>query len=406
MTQAADSHIPSRHGADIDGGRRIGSGLRRLIADDPEPTPERWQALGMALMRGDPPMDRVVEWMLDHGMREGRARFQQALDQGIDSLPHAPAPLRELFEDVDKPPRWLNTTLLEHGIRTCQFTSLTGLRILRDAALMAGYQHAAINKTLVLTGSLSRGPQRRLAETTKWWLDCTAPGGMDRHNDGFKNTLHVRLIHGLIRRRVQRMSEWDTRIWGVPVNQTDMAATQLGFSVVYLIGCRAMGIPLGSDEGRAVMHLWRYIGWLMGVDVHWLPETEQQGRTLLYQILLSQAPPDESSRQLGLALKDEPLQRYYPNLAWLRGHFNRVRHLSITSLFLDRRGRQALGLPPHTLPWYPALAAPFNFALRGGCRLMPGCGPRLCHAGRKAQVGYLRQLFGEATPEIHSPDRS
>lgn len=125
---------------------------------------------------------------------------------------------------------------------------------------------------------------------------------MARLSDGFRNTLHVRLIHGLIRHHVRRIPEWDIRQNGVPVNQTDMAATQLGFGAVFQLGCRVMGIPLTARGGHAVMHLWRYIGWLMGLDARWLPETEQSGRALFYQILVSQAPPDESSRQLGHAL--------------------------------------------------------------------------------------------------------
>jgi len=371
MTQQPPGHrpIPTRHGADIATGRRLGRQVRWLTRGDPEPSPERWRALGEALLHGDPLMDAVVTWMLDIGVGEGRSIFQRALDEGIQRVPEAP---------------------------DC-------LRVLRDAALMGGYQAAAINKTLVLTGSLSRGPQRRLAETTKWWLDCTTIGGMHRFAEGFKSTMHVRLIHGLIRHRVQRMPEWDITEWGLPVNQTDMAATQLGFSVVFLLGSRALGVPLTAGEGRAVMHLWRYVGWLMGVDERWLPETESEGRTLLYQILLSQAPPDESSRQLGFALMNEPFERHYPNLAWLRGHFERARHLSIARLFLDRQSMRDLGLPDRVLPWYPALAAPANLFHQGTRRLLPGGRHRLARQGRKAQVDYLTVLFGDAAPAIHQP---
>jgi len=387
--------IPSRHGADLVAGRRIGGMLRWMTRGNPEPSRQRWQALGQALNRGDPAMDRLLAWMQDYGMRESRRLFQQALDHGIDSLPDAPAPLRAFFEEVETLPDWVDTDLLERGAEASHLTGLTGMRVLRDAALMAGYQASAINKTLVLTGSLSRGPQRRLAETTRWWIDCTGSAGMTRFGAGFKSTLHVRLVHALIRQRVERMPEWDADTWGLPVNQTDMAATQLGFSVIFLLGSRALGVPLTPGDGRALMHLWRYIGWLMGVDECWLPETENEGRTLLYQILLSQAPPDESSRELGRALMDEPLQRPYRNLGWLRGRYERARHLSIARFFLDRQGMRDLGLPVRTVPWYPAIAAPLNLARHGGSRAVPGGRKRLMSNGRATQEGYLRTLFGE-----------
>lgn len=395
--------IPKRHGADLAAGRRIARPVRWLTRDDPTPSEQRWQALGEALMRGDPPMDRMVEWMLDYGMREGRALFQQALDHGIENVADAPEPLCALFAVIDRRPAWADDDLLMRGTQASHLAGMAGLYALRDASLMGGYQASAINKTLVLTGSLANGPQRRLAETTKWWIDCTEPGGLQRFGEGFKSTLHVRLIHSLIRRRVQRMPEWDNSEWGLPVNQTDMAATQLAFSVIFLLGSRALGVPLTPSDGRAVMHLWRTIGWLIGIDERWLPETEQHGRELLYQILLSQAPPDDSSRQLGRALMDEPLHRSYPNFAGLRGRFERARHLSIARLFLDAQSMSDLGLPSGVLPWYPAISAPLNFARHGTHRLLPGGRRRLVRTGRKAQVDYLKILFGQVRPAILTP---
>ncbi|EUA35668.1 hypothetical protein I553_6308 [Mycobacterium xenopi 4042] len=38
----------------------------------------------------------------------------------------------------------------------------------------------------------------------------------------------MRLIHALVRRHVAAMPDWRADEWGVPVNQTDMAATLVG----------------------------------------------------------------------------------------------------------------------------------------------------------------------------------
>ena len=274
------------------------------------------------------------------------------------------------------------------------------MRALRDLGLMAGYQASAINRTLVLTGALKRGPQRRLAETTKWWVDVTQPGGLARFGAGFKTTLQVRLIHAIVRRHVQRLPEWDASYYGLPINQGDMHATYLGFSVIYLIGARALGIPLSQREGAAVMHLWRYTGWLMGLEDQWLHESEQAGRLALYQNLLAQAPPDESSRQLGQALMGEPLLRHYPNLVWLRGRLNHALHLSIARAFIGQAGMRSLGLPAGTLPWYPLLSFAPRFAWHGLHRLLPGGRARLVRIGLAEQRDYLGTVFGAQAPEI------
>lgn len=399
----ANKDIPRRHGIDMQVSRRLAKPLKRTIRDNPEPNSQRWREIGEGLLCGDPAMDSLVDWMAGYGMGPARQLFAQALEAGIDSLDAPPEPLCRFFAHIERRPHWVDDALLERGAEACHLGGLMSLRVLRDLSLMAGYQAAAINKTLVLTGALERGPQRRLAETTKWWLDCTATGGMTRFADGFKSTLHVRLIHSLIRRRVQAMDDWDVSESGVPINQTDMAATHLAFSVNYLLGSRILGVPFSRRDGQAVMHLWRYIDWLMGVDAYWLPETEQQGRVLLYQILLSQAPPDETSRALGGALKDEPLARYYTSFGWLRGRYERARHLSIARLFVDKQGMRDLGLPTYTLPWYPLLAGPANLARHTLGGALPGGRRKLALAGRQAQEDYLKTLFGEQQPAIHSP---
>jgi hypothetical protein len=315
-------------------------------------------------------MDRLVEWMVGEGLQRSKPLFDAAVAGGIDAVPSAPAPLRDFFEAVERRP--------------------------------AGYQASAINRTLVLVGSLRKGAQRRVAETTKWWIDCTRPGGMARGAAGYQSTLQVRLIHALVRRRVAALPEWDAAVYGVPINQGDMHATYLAFSVVFLLAQRLVGVPLRPDEGEAVMHLWRYIAWLMGVDDRWLHESEASGRVALYQNLLSQAAPDDSSRELGRALRDEPLHRFYPNLSWLRGRWNRAKHLSLARLFVGARGMRALGLPAYVLPWYPIFTAPFRYAWHRVLRLRPAGREFLIRRGLAAQQGYLRTLFGRGAPALRS----
>lgn len=403
-TEQPEPQVPTRHGSDLPRARRMARPIRWLTRGDPEPSQQRWQALGEALTQGDPPADQLIEWMHGYGMRAAKSLYRQASERGIDSIPDAPQPLRTFFAQVERLPTWLDTDLLAQGAAVSHRAGLTGMRILRDLALMGGYQASAINKTLIATGSLARGPQRRLAETTKWWLDCTASEGMARFAPGYCSTLHVRLMHGLLRRSVERRPDWSSRAWGLPINQTDMAATHLAFSVTFLIGSRALGIRISRDDGHAVMHLWRYINWLMGVDEAWLPATEQAGRKLLYQILLSQATPDESSRLLGRALINEPLQRHYPNLAWWRGRYERARHLSITRLFTDAQGMRDLGLPTSVLPWYPAITIPRNLARHTSAALLPGGARRLARVGRAKQEAYLQTLFGDHKPHLHEPE--
>ncbi len=196
------------------------------------------------------------------------------------------------------------------------------------------------------------------------------------------------------------MPEWDAAYYGVPINQGDMHATYLAFSVIFLFGQRLLGVPLTKREGEAVMHLWRYIGWLMGVQERWLHTTEREARIALYHNLLAQAAPDESSRQLGSALRDEPLHYHYENFAWLRGRWNRAKHLSIARAFVGAEGMRDLGLPTRVLPWYPLLTIPPRLIAHTAARLVPGGREAIIERGLRAQSSYLNVLFGSAQPTL------
>ena len=384
--------IPRRHGIDLASGRRTARMVRLVIRGNPDPSPERWRELGEGLMQGDPPADRLLEWMHAHGMREAMALFKRASAEGIAALPDAPAPLRAFFEHCERAPAWLRPDLVEEGQRLFQRMGRTADFALRDVALMGGYQASAFNKTLILTGALNGGNARRVAETMQWVGDCTLVGGMKRGAPGWLSTLHVRLMHAMVRRRISRMPDWNLAELGLPINQTDMAATYFGFSVVLLLIVRFMGVPVTRAEGRAEMHMWKYICWLMGVDKRWLTDSENEGRTLLYQMLLAQTPPDETSRQLGRALMNDCLREPWPTR--LRVRFEHQRHLSVTALYVGPRGMRALGLPRFVLPWYPLISAPFTMLWHLAHRVTPAGRERARRIGRAVQEHLTRMRFG------------
>ena len=92
------------------------------------------------------------------------------------------------------------------------------------------------------------------------------PGG-----EGWKAALRVRLLHAKVRRRLLSKTgnrQWDTHHLGVPINQEDMAATLLAFSTNALLGCEmVLGRALPVQDRLDYLALWRYLGWLLGIDV-------------------------------------------------------------------------------------------------------------------------------------------
>lgn len=382
--------------------------MRLALGRDPKPSPAEWERMVAALLQGDPAMDRTVEWMFAHGAREGRELFYQALTHGIDSVPDAPAPLRAFFAEVERVPDWVDWELLEEGVRFHHRIGLAGPYILRDLALMGGYLLSGFNQALVLTGALNKGAAQRIAETGKWWMDCTESNGMRPHGPGWRSSVEVRLVHAMVRRHLPSRPEWDIAEHGLPVNQIDMVATYLAFGPIMLMGVRALGIPVTRRDSRAVMHLWKYVAWLMGVQEEWLCDDERQGLVRLYHTFVTQSPPDWTSAELGRALAEEPLSRSIP---WLKKfpaiHDWRLKlqyqlHLSTSSLFLNKKQRRQLGLPEKIYPWFPLLTAAPRFVWYTSQSLFPGPRARLEKLGRYLQVRAMREMYGQQDFSRHA----
>ncbi len=89
---------------------------------------------------------------------------------------------------------------------------------------------------------------------------------------------------------------------GIPLNQLDMAATQLAFGPPICIGARALGMILTRNDGRGVMHLIRYAGYSWASRKASFRRRSRKAAELLYHMLLSVVgQPDEAGRSSPLA---------------------------------------------------------------------------------------------------------
>lgn len=360
--------IPRRH---PDSRRPIPAGVAvigRLLGIR-GPDDARFARLGELLMAGDPEMDRFAEWMSQR--KDVRPLFEQALATGIDSVDNPPAELRALFTTLENTPDWVDPEQLAIAAATMRSGGSDGLAIARDVALLGGYQFAGFNQTLLRTGALEKGSTTRFAETSEWAMDVISPGGLDLYGAGYRSTIRVRFIHSMVRRHVAAMDDWDPAEWGLPINQTDMAATIVGSLVAPTLGGLALGLINRPHEYRAVAHLTRYVGWLMGIDDELLPTDFRDCVRLLSHTSAALATPDETSKRLAQPMADDPLQWHYTRFAPLRRRIARSKHLSISVALLGRAAMNRLGLPTGTPPWYPVVILPRNL-LWSAIGMLPG----------------------------------
>ena len=67
------------------------------------------------------------------------------------------------------------------------------------------------------------------------------------------------------------------------------------------MGVRALGVPVSREDSRALMHLWKYVGWLVGVDDDWLFDEEVAQHQVSYAVLLAQGDVTDAGSQLTTA---------------------------------------------------------------------------------------------------------
>ena len=391
--------IPTRHPdrpRAVPGGIRLSASLLGLGL----PTSEQWRNLGEHLTVGDEPMDRLVEWMFAEGIDRTRPMFDRALAHGIDSVPQAPEPLRAFFVRIEAVPDWVDADLLRRGQRALRAGGADGMYVARDVSLLGGYQFSGFNKTLLRTGALEKGSNTRFAETNQWALDVIADGELIPHGVGYQSTIRVRLIHAFVRRHVSAMADWRADEWGLPVNQTDMAATLVGALIAPPLGAMGMGLLTAPADLDAIAHVTRYVGWLIGVDDEWLPHSFRDGIRVLYHTVTALSNPDESSKQLAMPMVNDPLKWHYRTIPGLRRRIARLQHLSITSGYLGPRAMRTLGLPAYVPPWYPLMRIPINLTRSVAALCLPGGRDRAAVRGARQQKAFLRTIIGDGEAKI------
>ena len=247
-------------------------------------------------MRTDPLADAVAAADVP------ASQIEDALARGIARVPGAHPAVVALFREVERVPAWVDFVVMDRAGELLFRAGAFGGLILGLQSLPYGYASPGGNKPLALSGRLVEQAPRRLAETSRFVRAVCMPGGMRRGAEGFAECVRVRIMHARVRRALWASGKWDAAAWGEPINQHDMVATNMLFSIVVLDGLRKLGFRVNAVEAQRYVQLWRYVGWVLGTDPELAFATEAEGLKLADLIMKTQGPPDEDSRALTRAL--------------------------------------------------------------------------------------------------------
>ena len=394
-TRKGLDRVPARYGSAPEWAERFARPMFVLAGPGARMRGEELEDLTAGLSRRDELADALVRAVREeHSVTMPQVR--RAMAEGLGAVPDAPEALRTFLAHVEARPEWVDDDLLDRGGAAARRIGKDGFDILAFGSLLGGYRSGGALQPLVRTGRFD-DTLNRVGETGQWWLACTAPGGMARDGEGWRLSVHVRIMHAFVNYQLERDPDWEWDFRGVPINAYDRAGTIGSFSTSYLMQARALGIRIPRADAAAIMHLWSYVGWLMGVEERWLPRTERVGRRVLANVIAGFSAPEEASRQLGAGLIG--MHDHAPGISRWRRRYERERALSVATYLNLGHGMRDVGQPAR-LPWYPALRIPANLFWTQVVARLPGGRQALDRRAERALVRMERLQYAGLRPPI------
>ncbi len=332
----------------------------RLFTDD---------LLDQYRQQGDLPADAVITAVAERAGREGVSALMRWLaDTGDFSTDQQPEPVQLFFAEYDHLPDWADPARMQRGMAFFQKHAAQIGLVLGTYSLPYTYMGANGVQLLWLTERIKNDTARRLQETGEWvfavnnaksWMASSVSDGKGRGGvNAGQRTLKIRLIHAASRWFGLQSGRWN-RAWGMPVNQEDMAGTNLAFSYIVLKGLRKLGVTATEREEEDYLHHVNVIGYLNGVAEDLMPHNLREAYHLDRLIARRQFRASEAGAGLTGAL----LNAIADVAGKQTGQPDTARNLAAAQMrfFLGDDHANALGIP----------AVPFEKRLAGVVSRLP-----------------------------------
>lgn len=286
--------------------------------------------------------DQAVRSLFESGQARYFRKVTELLDSNDYKIPDdLPEDMKRYLRQSSELPAWADQKKILAGQEF--FKKHAASLSLMLGLMSLPYDYAAANgaQVLIMSERLNYDTGKRLAETGKYVFDVGSPAGFSPEGKAIASAQKVRLIHAAIRYHIKKTGKWQEE-WGEPVNQEDMAGTNLSMSLIPVRGMRKLGIDVSRDACMAYVHLWNVASYVMGVREELLPDTAKEAFLLDKVITERQFRQSEAGKSLTSALLDYVGQQSNAQLKWLAPSL--MRYLLGDSL------ADTLGVPPVSLP--------------------------------------------------------
>lgn len=241
--------------------------------------------------QGDPMADAAFLWLKENPDQNPQLHSLSTNQQISNVFPHTP--LGDLVQEIQayEAPDFTKTSILFQTYTT-ELLGVLGLY-----SLPYCYAGAKGVRVLYHSKKIRENPKVRLLETAAFVFDLMSPDAVQPNGKGLVSVLKVRLMHAAIRfySRTKITDE-------VAINQEDLVATLLSFSLIPIRGLRKLGIAISNDLANAYLQSWAYWGLLLGVNPFLIPRSLTEASQLEALIRKRQFAPSEEGKALTKSL--------------------------------------------------------------------------------------------------------
>jgi len=287
--------------------------------------------------QADPIADSVIEAYFPQD-REALQKELEGLAINSSELSRdAKSELQRLYREVHSIHIGLDSDVLKKGQKF--FGDHASDIMLLLGMLSLPYCYAAANGAEVLVRSrrILEEPEKRLLETAEFVFDVSAKDAFQDKGKAIVSIIKVRLMHAAARWYAKKSTDWEIDVYGEPVNQEDMAGTNLAFSLIVVRGLKKLGKSIHSEEAFHYINYWNAIGKLLGLKEDLLPRSNKEAYILERNIRERQFEPSESGKRL-----TQSLLTYFEEATYdspLKGQSN-----ALVAFLLGEKVSQILGV--------------------------------------------------------------
>jgi hypothetical protein len=262
--------------------------------------PSRWSDEFLDSMRlvADSETDELMADLFRSVNLAGLLELRSILERWEAPLtPNIPQSIREFLEKPVVFPDWVDQKKLDRASDMfVSYGPVTALMILLD-----GFPHTLTNPTEARAFFLGQvfNPttiKNRMYQLPHFMISITQKGGLVQRRvpepqEAVKKGLGIiaaqklRLIHSGVRLRLQlpqKLPEnnWDVAVCGLPINHEDLTAALLTLCFFTGDGMKKLGIEISPEDEDARLHLWKTIGFLLGLHEEMQPRDLEDARAL------------------------------------------------------------------------------------------------------------------------------